>query len=100
VFELQAAGAGLVFVSLLRDELRGLAGESRLRPVWFPGEPGDERVVRMFDAGFGVSDAALDLLDVAKHGACAVGVEAEEVALVDHATGPACGKEELPESRW
>jgi hypothetical protein len=50
-------------------------------------EARDERLLRAGDARFGVGDAALDPAEVAEHGACALGVETQEVAFVDHGAG-------------
>ncbi|HJQ35111.1 MAG TPA: hypothetical protein VJ866_23375 [Pyrinomonadaceae bacterium] len=72
---------------LLLDEQRSLSGERRLSSGEFFRELGDERLLGASDARFGVCDAALDLLQIAEHSACALGVEAEEVAFIDHGTG-------------
>lgn len=87
VFEFADAAAELVVELLLLDELRGLLCERRLGPGEFFGEPRDERLLGASDARFGVSDSAFELLEIAEYGASALGVEAEEVAFVDHGAG-------------
>jgi hypothetical protein len=86
-FEFADASAELVGKLLLLDELRGLRGERRLGPGEFLREPRDERLLGASDAGFGVRDAALDLFEVAQHGARALRIKTEEVSLVDHKVG-------------
>lgn len=90
VFEFADAGAELMVELLLLDELRGLAGERRLGLSEFFSESRDEGVPGASDAGFGVRDAALDLFEVAQHGASALRIKTEEISLVDHKVGLGC----------
>ena len=83
-FEFEEATAELVVKLLLLDELRRLRGERRLGPGEFFSELSDERLLGASDTRFSISDAALDLLEVAEHGTCSLGVEVEEVVFVDH----------------
>ena len=83
-FEFADAAAELVVELLLLDELRGLRSERRLGPGEFFSELSDERLLGASDTRFGISNAALDLLEVAEHGTCSLGVEVEEVVFVDH----------------
>lgn len=86
-FEFADAAAELVVKLLLLDELGGLRGERRLGPGEFLREPRDERLLGAGGARFGVSDPGFELLEIAEDGASALGVEAEEVVVVDHSAG-------------
>ena len=90
-FAFAGAAAESVGELLLLDELRGLRGERRFNPGEFCREPRDERLLGASDARFGVSDPTFELLEIAEHGARALGVEAEEVVFVDHGAGVGSG---------
>jgi hypothetical protein len=84
---------------LLLDEQGSFSGERCLNAGEFFGELSDERLLGASDARFGVCDAALDLLEIAEHSASALGVEAEEVAFVDHGAGLGSGSESRTEGK-
>lgn len=78
--------AGVSGGRLLLGESLAPSPASHGRGLSCYGEPRDEGVLGASDARFGVGDPFLDLFEVAEHGASALRIKTEEVALVDHVT--------------